>query len=80
MAMENVVKSLNLLVTDQVDGSQLVSNYTGWDSYHFQSKRVQGQRADLRIVFQRNSGLIRVRGFGNRWVPVDIYQRLRPRE
>lgn len=79
-AMDSILRALNQLVQRKVTTSQLVSNYNGWHSYHFQSQRTQGNRSNLRIVFQRPaSGLIRVRGFSHRFLPADIYDRLKSR-
>lgn len=80
LAMNQVLQALNLLINSSVDTSQPAHNYRGWHSYHFQSKRVQGQKADLRIVFKKDSNVLFIRGFGNRWIPADIYTRLRTRE
>lgn len=79
IAMENVVSALQHIVNNSVNSSQLTKNYGDWDSYHFQSKRVQRQKSDLRIIYQKSSNSIRIRGFGNKWIPTDIYGRLRPR-
>ncbi|RTE09099.1 hypothetical protein [Paenibacillus whitsoniae] len=77
LAMSQVVRAIGQLVVNKVEASQLERNYSGWDSYHFQSRRVQGQRADLRIVFQNTqSSPLKVKGFGNRHIPSDIYKRL----
>lgn len=76
-AMNNVLRALTQLIDGKLDKSQLARNYRGWESYHFQSRRAQGQRADLRIVFQNvTSHSIRVKGFGHRHLPSDIYKRL----
>ncbi|QKY70443.1 hypothetical protein [Lentibacillus sp. CBA3610] len=79
MAMQNVIKAFDLIIKNSVNTSQLAHHYTDWQSYHFQSKRTQGQKADLRIIFKKESDVMYVRGFGNRWIPADIYYRLRHR-
>lgn len=80
LAMDNVVRAITHLINGSVYTSQLERNYSGWDSYHFQSQRTQGHRADLRIVFQNvGTKMVRVKGFGHRHLPLDIYERLRPR-
>lgn len=80
LAMDNVVRAVTQLINGVVDTSQLERNYSGWDSYHFQSKRTQGHRADLRVVYQNvDKNTIRVKGFGHRHLPKDIYNRLKPR-
>ncbi|MGG1519448.1 hypothetical protein ABE504_28875 [Paenibacillus oryzisoli] len=77
LAMSQVVRAIGQLVANKVEVSQLERNYSGWDSYHFQSRRVQGQGADLRIVFQSTSAnTIKIKGFSNRHIPSDIYKRL----
>jgi hypothetical protein len=79
-AMNNVIRTISQLIEGKVDTSQLERNYSGWDSFHFQSKRAQRHRADLRVVFQTTAqNSIKVRGFGHRHLPLDIYDRLKPR-
>lgn len=78
-AMNSVVRALEQIVNEKVSVSQLEHNLRGWDSYHFQSQRLQGQGADLRIIYQHvDSGSVYVRGFGHRHLPSDIYKRLYP--
>ena len=80
LAMNNVARALTQLINGLVETSQLEHHYSGWEFYHFQSHRTQGHRADLRIVFLKvNTNVIRVKGFGHRHLPLDIYNRLRPR-
>lgn len=80
LAISQVVKAMKHLIQERVATSQLERSYRGWTSYHFQSKRVQGKRADLRIVFQKHTAYtIRIKGFGHRHIPIDIYRRLHTR-
>lgn len=68
-AMTHVVSALSLIVKIRNVGKDLSANLTGWKSYHFQSQRVRKHPADLRIVYQDIGTVIRVRGFGHRWIP-----------
>lgn len=69
-AMDSVVRALDQLVQGKVAASELVSNYNGWDSYHFQSQRTKGHRADLRVIFQNiTADFTQVKGFGHRHLP-----------
>ncbi|CAM4355850.1 DUF3237 family protein [Paenibacillus alkaliterrae] len=78
--MNSVVRAITQLIDGVVSASQLEQNDSGWDSYHFQSQRVQGHRADLRVVFQNvDHHTVRIKGFGHRHLPSDIYKRLKPR-
>jgi hypothetical protein len=80
LAMDNVVRAIRQLINGLVYTSQLERNYSDWYSYHFQSQRTQGHRADLRVVFQNvATNMIRVKGFGHRHLPSDVYKRLKPR-
>ena len=75
-AIASVCRALSQLVDGRVSGSELQYNHTGWLSYHFQHRRSQGAKADMRVVYQKGHRGIRVRGFGNRRIPTDIYRRL----
>jgi hypothetical protein len=80
LAMDNVAKAISQLVDGSVDVSRLRRNFTDWNSYHFQSQRTQSHRADLRIEFDKvDDTTIRVKGFGHRHLPSDVYKRLHPR-
>ena len=50
--------------------------FSGWRSFHFQHRRGQQSRAGMRIVYMPLDTGIRVKGFANRHLPSDIYQRL----
>ncbi len=75
-AMSQIVNSLNLIVKKRDMGAELKSNLSAWRCFHFQSRRTAKHPADLRIVYQDTGAAIRVRGFGHRWLPDDIYRRL----
>lgn len=75
-AITSVHKAIEQLVQGAVSGTPLKNNHKDWMSYHFQHRRSQGGKADMRIVYQLKAGRIRVRGFGHRHLPVDIYRRL----
>ena len=76
MAVARVHRTLTQLVEGNVEGSPLKYGFSGWRSFHFQHQRGQQSRADMRIVYMPLDTGIRVKGFGNRHLPSDIYQRL----
>lgn len=80
-AVSSVRRALTLLVTNRVEanrveGTELEYGLAGWRSYHFQHQRHQGARADMRIIYRRVPDGIQIKGFGNRHLPSDIYERL----
>ena len=75
-AITSICRSITQLASGMVTGTVLKQSHTDWYSYHFQYSRSQGQRADLRVIYQMHAGAIRVKGFGHRFVPSDIYERL----
>jgi len=75
-AMRSVVSALLLIVKSRNVGQNLSANLEGWKSYHFQSQRVRKHPADLRVVYQDTGFVIRIRGFGHRWIPEEVYKRL----
>lgn len=79
MAMSAVVTSLTLVVQRRISPTHLVRNLANWTSFHFQSQRIQGHPADLRIIYQRSDTTVRVLGFGHRRLPDDFYRRMYPR-
>ena len=81
LAIAATRRVLERLVSGAAEGTPLKYNLSAWSSLHYQHKRAQGQRADMRVVYQRTEGEagIRVRGFGHRHVPQDVYRRLRGR-
>lgn len=79
-AIANVINAINLVVRERRIGPALVNNKAGWWSYHFQSQRTQRHTADMRIVYQDTGTTIRIMGFGHRWIPQDLYDRLSPKK
>jgi hypothetical protein len=75
-AVANTVRALRQLSQGVVSSSQLKCDHADWLSYHYQHKIEQGRRADLRIVFRREGGRIRLRAFGHRNLPKDFYERI----
>jgi len=75
-AITSVCKAIEQLFVGNVTGTTLQYKHESWMSYHFQQRRSQGARAELRIVYQISSDKIRVRGFGHRHIPTSIYHRL----
>jgi len=75
-AVASTVRALRLLAGDRVDTSDLAHDLAGYDSFHYQHRRSRGQKADMRIVFRGEGGIIVVLGFGHRRLPSDVYRRL----
>ncbi|PJM74860.1 hypothetical protein [Bifidobacterium simiarum] len=75
-AVSSVRYALELLVADHVEGTALKYGLSGWYSYHFQHRRRQGARADMRVIYRRVPEGIQIKGFGSRHLPSDIYDRL----
>ncbi|PLS30688.1 hypothetical protein Uis1B_1515 [Bifidobacterium margollesii] len=75
-AVSSVRRALTLLVSNHVEGAELKYGLAGWRSYHFQHHRCQGARADMSIIYRRVPEGIQIKGFGNRHLPSDIYERL----
>lgn len=76
-AIASTVRMLGQIVSGKVDASGLEDDYEGWESCHYQHRVAQGAKADMRIMFARDSdGTVRVRGFGQRWLPADFYRRM----
>jgi len=76
LAMVNVVTAFRLILRDRNIGQELVGNKAGWYSFHFQSQRTRKHTADMRIVYRDTGTTIQVMGFGHRWLPQEIYNRL----
>lgn len=76
LAVNQIHHSLKQIVKTRTIGTELFGNLSNWRSFHFQSRRVNKQSADLRIVYQDTGDFIQVRGFGNRHLPQDFYQRI----
>jgi len=79
LAINQITNSIHQIISQRNVGQALVNNYEGWMSFHFQSQRVNGHPADLRVVYQDIITAIRVRGFGHRHLPTNIYTRLNGR-
>lgn len=73
----SVRRAIRQIVDGKVTGTKLSYGLSDWYSYHFQHIRQQGMKADMRIVYKPDGDGIIVKGFGNRHLPKDIYQRLR---
>lgn len=54
----------------------LVGDHAGWNSYHYQHRVAQGQKADMRLEWRRTEAGVFVRAFGHRFVPADFYRRV----
>lgn len=73
----NVERILRLIADKRITGEPLKYNHVTWLSYHFQSKVVQKQKADMRTLYREiTEQLIKVRGFGHRHIPIDFYERM----
>ncbi len=76
VVMANTIEAFQLILRARNIGQPLGGNKAGWISYHFQSHRTRRHKADMRIVY-RNTGIaIQIMGFGHRWMPQPIYDRL----
>lgn len=76
-AVVNTCTALRLLIGGSVDDSGLLKyDHQGWHSYHYQHKRAQGVKADMRIMFRHIESGIEVKGFGDRRVPQDFYRHM----
>ena len=75
-AIANTCRALSQIASRQVSGTALEGRYRTWFSYHYQHKREKGAKADMRINFQRRANDVVIKGFGHRYIPVDIYARL----
>lgn len=69
-AMEHLINGVNA-------GTRLKYDLSEWTSFHFQHRRAQGQKADMRIIYRRTEDGIQVMAFGHRHRPNDIYWRIR---
>lgn len=79
LAITQITNAIHQIIRQRNVGQALVNNYDGWMSFHFQSHRVNGHPADLRVVYQDIITAIRVRGFGHRHLPTNVYKRLNGR-
>ncbi|PSR19929.1 MAG: hypothetical protein C7B44_15330 [Sulfobacillus thermosulfidooxidans] len=78
VVMENTFRAFQLILRVRNVGTALSGNKAGWISYHFQSHRVRRHKADMRIVYRDTGTAIQIMGFGHRWIPQSIYDRLSP--
>lgn len=74
--MTNTIEAFKLIVRDRSIGQELMGNKSVWSSYHFQSRRIRKQKADMRLVYRDSGTSIQIMGFGHRWLPQQIYDRL----
>ncbi|MBP1970328.1 hypothetical protein J2Z83_002446 [Virgibacillus natechei] len=75
-AIAQIKKAMLQIVKTRDIGQPLVGNLSSWMSFHFQSQRTQKHPADLRIIYHDTGDFIRIRGFGHRHLPSDVYQKL----
>ncbi len=75
-AVASTARALKLLLTKRPTTASLKYALNDWKSFHYQSKRSQGAKADMRVVFQYTETALRVLGFGHRHIPIDFYERL----
>ena len=75
-AVASTCKELQRIAAGKTTDASLKYSYEGWFSHHYQHRKSQGQTADMRIVYARHCDVVRVRGFGHRHLPFDIYDRL----
>lgn len=82
IAVEETVKALSMLAMGKKEGKPLERNHEGILSYHYQSIRVNGQEADLRVAYEPDIGTLFIWQFGHRWIPADatFYARLDTRK
>lgn len=81
-AVQETVLALGMLATGKKEGKPLERNHEGIFSYHYQSIRVNGQEADLRVAYEPEIGFLFIWQFGHRWIPADatFYARLDTRK
>lgn len=75
-AVASTCKELRHIAAHKTTDAPLKYSYEGWLSHHYQHRRAQGQNANMRIVYTWRRNVVRVRGFGHRHLPFDIYDRL----
>ena len=76
MACQSTCRALEQLIAQAVTPSSLKYGFEGWKSFHYQHHVGQGVRASCRIIYRNHLDGIEVKGFGHRWVPEDIYERM----
>lgn len=75
-AVLSTCRAMEQLIDHQVNGTPLQYSLRGWLSYHFQHRKAQQARADMRIVYRMTIMGITVKGFGARHKPQDFYRRM----
>lgn len=75
-AVASTCRALAALIAGRVSTSALKYELDTWQSYHYQPRVAQGARATCRIVFRNTNDGIEVKGFGQRRIPRDFYQRM----
>lgn len=75
-AIASTLRAIDQLAQGKVTPAPLKYDLEGWYSYHYQHRRGQNIKADMRIVFQPDGQRIRVLGFGHRSIPLDFYERI----
>lgn len=76
-AIASTARMLGQIGAGKVGVSGLEDDYEGWKNCHYQHRVAQGAKADMRIMFARDpDGAVRVRGFGQCWLPADFYRRM----
>ena len=76
-AITNTVKALRLISEDKVRPAELRWDFSGWLCFHYRSSVTISGSADMRIVYRKIESEILVMGFGHRFIPKDLYRRLR---
>lgn len=75
-ATASTLNALKLIRDGKITPSKLRDKLAGYSSYHYQSTKGQGRKADMRVVYKIENGVVFVLGFGHRFLPSDIYRRL----
>lgn len=79
-AIDETIQALEFLVSGKKTGHALDQNHQDILSLPYQSARRNGQKADLRIAYDKDSSPLRIRQFGHRWLPDTFYKRLELRK
>lgn len=75
-AVASSVRAVEQARDGKVTPVALEGECAGWMSYHYQLRRRQGEKADMRLVYRLVEGGIEVKGFGHRYRPLDVYRRM----
>lgn len=75
-AVASTARALKQIAASQITPSPFEDDLDGWFSYHYQLRRSQSERAVMRIVFQPAEECVRIKGFGHRFKPADMYRRM----